>query len=51
MLSTMMKLELELDDEDEFDEIAKDGLIMFCSFVFFGALPVLSLVLSHVVFG
>jgi len=51
MLSTMMKLELEIDDEDEFDVIAKDGMIMFCSFVLFGALPVLSLLLSHVIFG
>lgn len=51
MLSTMLKLELELDDEDEMDELIKDGLIMFCSFVVFGSLPVLSLCLSHVVFG
>jgi len=51
MLSSMIKLELELDDETEIDELVYDGLIMFCSFVIFGSIPLISLVIGNVLFG
>eukprot|EP00341_Mesodinium_pulex_P001634 CAMPEP_0116942902 /NCGR_PEP_ID=MMETSP0467-20121206/34869_1 /TAXON_ID=283647 /ORGANISM="Mesodinium pulex, Strain SPMC105" /LENGTH=99 /DNA_ID=CAMNT_0004625983 /DNA_START=510 /DNA_END=809 /DNA_ORIENTATION=- len=38
----MLKLELDLEDEEEFEEIAWNGLYMFTSFVLFGSIPVLS---------
>lgn len=38
----MMSLEHDLEEEEEMSELVSGGLIMFCSFCLFGAIPVAS---------
>jgi len=41
----MQELELQVPEEDHVQESMKEGVVMFCSFAFFGAMPLLGYVL------
>lgn len=44
------ELELQVPDDDYLTESFREGIIMFCSFAFFGSLPLLGYVLAPIVF-
>lgn len=44
----MQELELQVPDEDYVKENLQEGVVMFCSFAFFGALPLLGYVIIPV---
>ena len=45
-----MELQLQVPSDDHVQESMKEGLVMFCSFAFFGALPLLGYVLIPTIF-
>jgi len=44
------ELELQVPDDDHVQESMKEGVVMFCSFAFFGAMPLLGYVIIPAVF-
>lgn len=44
------ELELQVPDDDHIRQSAKEGLVMFCSFAFFGALPLIGYVIIPILF-